>query len=94
MPGWVSSSAPLSRSISRHSSCERRASGTYSRPSPIARRVIRVSPCVDPQAWGGTYWSIPMTETPRAASCQDAALPIAPSPTTMTSADRIVRARA
>ena len=89
MPGWVSSSVALSRSISRHSSCERRASGTYSRPSPIATRVIRVSPCVDPHACGGAYWSIPMTETPRAASCRQAALPIAPSPTTITSALRI-----
>jgi len=32
---------------------KRRASGTYSRPSPIASRVMRVSPCVDPHTCGG-----------------------------------------
>ena len=39
---------PVPASISRHSSWERRTSGTYSAPSPTASLVMRVSPCEEP----------------------------------------------
>ena len=47
-PVVVSSVRPVSRSSARQISCDRIASGEYCVPSPMPRRVIRVSPCVEP----------------------------------------------
>jgi hypothetical protein len=66
-PQDVRSDAPDSRSSSRHNSCERIASGVYCAPSPIARRVMRVSPWLEPIACGGEKRSIPRTRLPRLA---------------------------
>ena len=52
-PDRVRSLTPACCSIWRQRSCERRTSGTYSGPSPIARRVILVSPWVEPYTCGG-----------------------------------------
>ena len=43
---------------------ERSANGTNCSPSPIACRVIRVSPLEDPNECGGAYLSIPITLAP------------------------------
>ena len=52
-PFWVSSSLPVFRSRSRQISCEREAKTEYSLPSPQAMRVMRVSPCDEPNSCGG-----------------------------------------
>src|SRR5205085_6818287 len=59
--------------------------GTYASPSPIALRVMRVSPPEEPKACGGSKRSIPSTRAPRAASWWSVALPAAPRPTTIAS---------
>jgi hypothetical protein len=43
---------------------------------------MRVSPCDEPLACGGTNRSMPRTRFPRFASWQTVALPIAPKPST------------
>ena len=55
-------------SMSRQIWWERRTSGVYCSPSPIATRVMRVSPCEEPSACGGEYWSMPSTLAPRLAA--------------------------
>src|SRR3954471_1162876 len=47
--------------------------------------MIRVTPWDDPIAWGMSKRSSPSTRCPRRASCQQAALPMPPMPTTITS---------
>ena len=63
-PVMVMRSAPVSLSSSRQISYERSANGTNCSPSPIACRVIRVSPYEDPNECGGAYLSIPITLAP------------------------------
>ena len=67
-PHSTRSSSPVSASIARHSSCERLTSGTYRAPSPIASRVIRVSPWVEPNVCGGVHRSMPSTSAPARAN--------------------------
>src|SRR6266851_253774 len=47
---------------------------------------MRVSPCAEPRSWPGRNRSKPITLAPRAASRHADSAPIAPSPTTATSA--------
>src|ERR1700687_3050030 len=47
---------------------------------------MRVSPCDEPRSWPGRNCSKPITLAPRAASRHAESAPIAPSPTTATSA--------
>src|SRR5256885_914205 len=54
--------------------------------------MIRLSPCDDPKACPGENCSNPRTLWPRFARWYNAALPMAPSPTTMQSYRRIDRA--
>ena len=67
-PLVVNSERPVLRSSALQISCERTASGVYCAPSPIASRVIRVSPCDEPSPCGGENRSMPRTLTLRAAS--------------------------
>src|ERR1700674_2900775 len=83
-PVTVSSSAPEAASSSRQSGKVSWSKGTYQGPSQYAGRVMRDSPCVEPNAWGGECRSKHTTWTPRAASCHPAAAPMAPHPITAT----------
>src|SRR3974390_1684642 len=83
---------PVAASSSSQIALERRTSGTNSRPSPMACRVMRVSPCDEPWSCGGENRSIPTAFAPSLADWYSAELPTAPSPTTSTSA--IVRMEA
>src|SRR5215475_1313190 len=47
--------------------------------------MMREMPCDEPRSWGMSYCSSPRTRTPRRARCATVALPIPPTPTTMTS---------
>src|SRR5919202_6187981 len=47
--------------------------------------MMRERPCDEPRSWGMSYCSSPSTRTPRRARCATVALPIPPTPTTMTS---------
>src|SRR6266508_5203237 len=49
--------------------------------------MIRDSPWLEPRSWPGVNCSTPMARTPRSASRHSAWLPMAPRPTTTTSAD-------
>src|SRR5450759_5910843 len=83
-PVSVSRRSPAARSSSRQSGNVSCSNGTYHGPSKYAVRVILDSPCDEPNAWGGEWRSKQTTWTPRAASLQPVAAPIAPQPTTAT----------
>src|SRR5688500_6860629 len=52
--------------------------------------MTRDRPWLDPRSWAGVNRSSPRTRRPRRARCQAAALPMPPSPTTMTSWCRVI----
>src|SRR5450759_5818143 len=83
-PVSVNSSAPEAASSSRQSGKVSFSRGTYHGPSKYAVRVIRDSPCDEPNAWGGEWRSKQTTWAPRSANLHPVAAPMAPHPITAT----------
>ncbi len=93
-PVIVRRCCPVSASSSRQRAYARWASGTYAGDSPYASRMPRERPCDEPLWWPRAKASRPRTRRPRRARWYAAALPIPPSPSTITSycvSTRIVR---
>ena len=79
------SRSPETRSSSSQSAYARSSSGTYAGSSKYALRMIRVCPCDAPSRCPGGCASSPRTRRPRPESRHAAALPITPSPMTISS---------